>query len=63
MQPEALIAAVEQAADGIVVTDTAAIIRYVNPAFTLLTGCTSEESVGRNTNMLRAGAAGPSLRN
>jgi len=50
-----LIAAVEQAADGIVITDTEGIIQYVNPAFTALTGYTREEAVGQNPRILKSG--------
>ena len=50
-----LAAAVEQAADGIVITDTAGQIQYVNPAFTALTGYTAEEAVGKNTRILKSG--------
>jgi len=50
-----LVAAVEQAADGIVITDTGGKIRYVNPAFTALTGYTSEEAIGQHTRILKSG--------
>jgi PAS domain S-box-containing protein len=42
-----LLAAVEQAAEGVVITDTSGKIQYVNPAFTTLTGYTCEEAVGQ----------------
>lgn len=45
----------EQAADGIVVTDTHGIIQYVNPAFTAMTGYTSEEAVGQSPRILKSG--------
>jgi len=48
-------AAVEQAADGIVITDTSGIIQYVNSAFTSLTGYTSEEVIGQNPRILKSG--------
>jgi PAS domain S-box-containing protein len=50
-----LVAAVEQAADGIVLTDLEGRIRYVNPAFTALTGYTSEEAIGQHTRILKSG--------
>jgi PAS domain S-box-containing protein len=50
-----LVAAVEQAADGIVITDTAGLIEYVNPAFTAMTGYAKEEVVGRNPRLLKSG--------
>ncbi|MGO9894960.1 MAG: PAS domain S-box protein, partial [Bryobacteraceae bacterium] len=43
-----LVAAVEQSADAVVVCDTHGKIRYVNPAFTAMTGYSSEEAAGRN---------------
>ena len=50
-----LVAAVEQAADGIVITDTDGKIQYVNPAFTAMTGYTSEEAVGQYPRILKSG--------
>jgi len=54
-----LVAAVEQAADGIVITDTNGNILYVNPAFTAMTGYTSEEAVGQNPRILKSGRHTP----
>ena len=50
-----LATAVEQSADGIVITDTKGNIQYVNPAFTAMTGYTSEEAVGQNPRILKSG--------
>ena len=50
-----LVAAVEQAADGIVITATDGKIQYVNPAFTAMTGYSSEEAVGRYPRILKSG--------
>src|SRR5579863_4712318 len=50
-----LIAAVEQAADGVVITDTDGKIQFVNPAFTVMTGYSSGEAVGRNPRILKSG--------
>jgi PAS domain S-box-containing protein len=50
-----LVAAVEQAADGIVITDPDGKIQYVNPAFTAMTGYASEEAVGQHTRILKSG--------
>ena len=47
--------AVEQAADGVVITDLKGIIQYVNPAFTRMTGYTSEEAIGQHTRILKSG--------
>src|ERR1041385_6350174 len=59
LEKAGLIAAVEQAAEGIVITDAAGTIQYVNPAFTALTGYTREEAVGSNPRMLKSGKQGP----
>lgn len=45
----------EQAADGIVITDTSGMMEYVNPAFTALTGYSSEEALGQNPRLLKSG--------
>jgi PAS domain S-box-containing protein len=50
-----LAAAVEQAADGIVITGADGNIQYVNPAFTAMTGYSSEEAVGQNPRILKSG--------
>jgi PAS domain S-box-containing protein len=50
-----LVGAVEQAADGIVLTDASGKILYVNPAFTAITGYTWEEAVGQNPRLLKSG--------
>ena len=50
-----LFVAVEQAADGIVITDNAGTIQYVNPAFTAMTGYGSGEAVGQHTRILKSG--------
>ncbi|TAK64889.1 diguanylate cyclase [Methylobacter sp.] len=47
-----LIAALEAAANGIVITDKDAIIIWANPAFSRLTGYSLEESAGKNPNQL-----------
>ena len=50
-----LVAAVEQAADGIVITDTDGKIQYVNPAFTAMTGYSSQEAIGQYPRILKSG--------
>jgi PAS domain S-box-containing protein len=50
-----LSAAVEQAADGIVITDASGRIQYVNPAFTAMTGYTQEEALGQTPALLKSG--------
>ena len=48
-------AAVEAAANAIVITDTDGLIQYVNPAFCLMTGYSKTESVGQHTRLLKSG--------
>jgi diguanylate cyclase (GGDEF)-like protein/PAS domain S-box-containing protein len=49
-------AAIEAAADGFVITDTAGIIEYVNPALTRIAGYTPEELIGKHTRIFRSGS-------
>jgi PAS domain S-box-containing protein len=56
-----LITAVEQAADGIVITDTDGNIQYVNPAFTKMTGYSREEAEGKNPRILKSGHHAPAF--
>jgi len=50
--------AVEQAADGFIITDPAGTIEYVNPAFEKSTGFTSAELLGQNPRILNSGEQG-----
>jgi PAS domain S-box-containing protein len=52
LQTSALVAA----ANGIVITDPAGRILWVNPAFTRLTGYSAEEAIGNTPAMLKSGA-------
>ena len=47
--------AVEQSPVSVVITDTKGIISYVNPRFTLDTGYSSGEAIGRNPAILKSG--------
>lgn len=47
--------ALEFSANGVVITDAAARIVYVNPAFTRLTGYTPQESLGQNPRIIKSG--------
>ncbi|MCW9002774.1 MAG: PAS domain S-box protein, partial [Rhodospirillales bacterium] len=47
--------AVHHGPSSIVITDTNAIISYVNPAFSQNTGYTFEESIGKRTSLLKSG--------
>ncbi len=48
-------AALESAANAIVITDREGRIAWVNPAFTQLTGYASEEALGQNPRILKSG--------
>jgi len=48
--------AVEQTADGIIITDNNAVIEYVNPAFEATTGFTRQEALGQTPMILKSGA-------
>ncbi len=46
--------ALESAANAIVITDIDGTILWINPAFTKLTGYTSEEAIGKNPRVLKS---------
>ncbi|HWR20269.1 MAG TPA: PAS domain S-box protein, partial [Verrucomicrobiae bacterium] len=48
-------AALEAAANSIIITDRGGMILWVNPAFTRLTGYTAEEAIDRSPGILRSG--------
>jgi len=50
-----LSSAVEQTVDSIMITDRNGTIEYVNHAFEILTGYTSEEAVGKTPRILKSG--------
>lgn len=51
----ALAEAVERAEDGVVITDAAGTITYVNPAFARRSGYTRSELLGQNPRLLKSG--------
>ena len=55
IDPLSMLKAVEQAADGIVVTDAQGKIQFANPAFTAMTGYSSSEVVGQFPRVLKSG--------
>lgn len=56
-----LFCAVEQSADTVLVTNSAGIIEYVNPAFEALTGYSKQEAVGKTPSILKSGQQAPAL--
>jgi PAS domain S-box-containing protein len=48
-------AALESAANAIIITDVHGTIQWVNPAFTRLTGYSFDETVGKNPRLLKSG--------
>ena len=54
-----LAAAIDQAAEAIVITDLDGSILYVNPAFTRVTGYGSREAIGQNPRVLKSGTQNP----
>jgi diguanylate cyclase (GGDEF)-like protein/PAS domain S-box-containing protein len=54
-----LTVAVEQSPTSVLITDQTGIIEYVNPAYTALTGWSSEESVGRMASVFESGLTTP----
>src|SRR5689334_10292876 len=51
--------AIDQATEGVLITDASARIVYVNPAFTRLTGYSAEEVIGRNPRRLKSRSQEP----
>jgi len=45
----------QAAANAVMVTDRNGIIEWVNPAFTMITGYTYREAIGKKTNILKSG--------
>ncbi len=57
--PRLQLLALDAAANGIVITDAAGVILWVNPAFTRLTGFRSDEAIGHTPRLLKSGAQDP----
>jgi len=52
---------VEQSPNVVLITDNQCNIEYVNPAFTLLTGYTREEAIGKKPRILKSGKTPPEV--
>jgi len=50
-----LSSAIDQAGESILITDKEGVIEYINPAFTKITGYTSEEAIGKTPRILKSG--------
>jgi PAS domain S-box-containing protein len=48
-------AALNATTSGIVITDSAGVVRWLNPVFSRLTGYTADEAVGRTPRLLKSG--------
>jgi two-component system NtrC family sensor kinase len=48
--------AIEQAAEEVIITDTAGFIKYVNPAFQKITGYSRHEAIGQTPRIVKSGA-------
>jgi PAS domain S-box-containing protein len=59
VQLSLLSGAVESAANGVVITGRDGVIKWVNPAFSRLTGYSAVEAVGQNPRVLKSGAHPP----
>ena len=53
--------AVEQCGDAVVITDTSGKIRFVNPAFTVMTGYPREEALGQDLTFLTSSPPAPAV--
>jgi len=51
--------AIQQAGEAVMITDIHAVIEYVNPTFTRITGYTAEEAIGNTPSMLKSSAQDP----
>ncbi len=52
---------VEQSSNAVIITDTAGVIQYVNPAFIHTTGYTLPEVLGKNPSLLGSGRTPPEV--
>jgi PAS domain S-box-containing protein len=61
MDPILLLAALQGAAAGIIITDREGTIQWINAGFSKMTGYSLEDVVGQNTRILKAGTHGQSF--
>lgn len=60
-QLRAQAAAMRSAANGIIITDINGIVKWVNPAFTNLTGYEFNEIIGHSLKILNSGSQDPNF--
>ncbi len=53
--------AIEQSAESIIITNSAGIMEYVNPAFTRISGYSREDALGKTPRILRSGMNPPGV--
>jgi two-component system cell cycle sensor histidine kinase/response regulator CckA len=56
-----LVAAIEQAAESVLITDVEGTVLYVNPAFESTTGYTREEAIGANPRLIKSDSHAPEV--
>jgi len=56
-----LAAAIEQASEAVMITNTEGVIQYVNPAFTRTTGYRGDEVMGQSARLLKSGNQEPAF--
>ena len=54
-----LLKAMDQAGEAVIITDCNAVIEYINPAFTSITGYAADEAIGNTPAMLKSDAQDP----
>ena len=59
--PHLLFTAIERSSEAVLITDVQGNIRYVNPAFTRMTGYTRKEALGQNPRVLKSGEHPPAF--
>ncbi|HNV68179.1 MAG TPA: PAS domain S-box protein [Candidatus Ozemobacteraceae bacterium] len=59
VERDRLAIAIQQAAEGVLITDVEGTIEYVNPAFERISGYTSTELIGKNPRLFKSGNQPP----
>ncbi len=56
-----LMTAIEQSPVALLITDLEAVIQYISPAFTRITGYSRDEAIGQHTRLLKSGLNPPEM--